>query len=410
MVLLHLLSNYIHANKLVAIHINHGLQDEASSWNSFCRNQAEKYNIPYQSFNANLNNAVSNIEELARKERYRIFAEQMSENDILLTAHHRDDQAETLLLQLMRGAGVDGLSAMPEVADFHQGQLLRPLLPFPRTELESYANEYQLPWVEDPSNTDNRFDRNYLRNNVLPLLEKRWPAASSNISRSAINCREAAELVQVKSSEDLGHCLGKYQHTLSIKELNQFSLARKHFIIRSWLQTNKATLPDRNKVEKICTEMIQAREDAQPLISWSNLELQRFNDFLYLLKPIQEQQPEEIMITRRDIENGYTELPGPAGKLVIKLGEGTEDQNLPRLSVRFRAKGESVELFNRPGRRKLKKLFQEWNIPPWMRDFVPLLYCNHQCVAVADFAVCAEAGDTMVRVSSWQPEAAYEWR
>lgn len=408
-VLLHALHALVPPENLLVVHINHGLQSAANQWDDFCKNQVETLNIAYVSATADLHGLTGNIEERARKERYRLLARQMSAKDILITAHHQNDQAETLLLQLMRGSGVDGLGGMNEQTVFKPGLLIRPLLNISRAKLETYAADYKLEWVDDPSNADNSFDRNFLRNEIIPHLKQRWPSVSENIARSASNCQEAGELVKTQSNTDLLDCLGSHDHILLINKLKLHSTARQHHIIRSWVQTNDMTLPDRNKVETICNEFIRAREDAQPVIKWSEVELYRFKRCLYLLQPITARLPDEIRVTKKELDDGCVNLPEPAGRLLVQLQRDGTASDLLDFRIRFRSKGEKVQLKNRKGTRKLKKLFQEWGIPPWMRGFVPLVYLNGQCIAIADFSVCHDYDESIIQKLTWQPVDRYMW-
>jgi len=408
-VLLHAIASLINRDNLLAIHINHGLQQHAESWNQFCEAFAKRLFIPYKSYDAELDGLSSNLEAQARLARYHLLTSQLSEEDYLLTAHHQDDQAETLLLQLMRGSGIKGLSAMSEQSVINEIRLLRPLLNISKQQLTAYAREHQLEWVDDPTNTDTSFNRNYIRHEIMPLLVKRWPAAVNNISRTASNCREAAELVDLQAKEDLSACLGNHLHMLSVKKLSVLSTARRHHVVRLWISNNGFPLPDREKIETICSSYLELRRDAEPVIEWQGAALYRFDNCLFLLKPFRSLDIKEIIFTPSDLQSGMIKLPQPIGNLYFRLPMNEQPTDVNQLSIRFRQEGQVVQLDKRAGQRKLKKLFQEWKIPPWMRDYVPLVFYNEQCLAIADYATCESSQAAQIEIISWQPSKGYDW-
>jgi len=407
MVLLHAMSLIV-PKRVLAVHINHGLQTDAQAWSNFCEAEANKLFLAFRSIAVNLVTGNTNIEAKAREARYRAFANIMSKDDMLITAHHEDDQAETLLLQLMRGSGVEGLGGMPECSVFIVGQLARPFLKFSKNQLEDYARAHNLQWIEDPTNSDISLDRNFLRNSVIPLLETRWSAAKKTIARSATNCQEASQLVISQVSSELDYCQGSLKHSLSISRLSELSPASRHFVIRSWVKSLGYGLPDRDKTEYICRDFIHHRIDAQPVLKWSNVELHRFNGYLYLLPSTLLDIGPLQTIGKKHIDAGFIELGPIAGRLYFQLDNLPADTRL--LSVRYRQGGEKIRINQRAGSRKLKKMFQEWQVPIWMRNFVPLVFIDEQCIAVADYARC---GDDNVRVFAslkWMPDAAWDWR
>jgi tRNA(Ile)-lysidine synthase len=409
-VLLHTLNRlHIPANKILAVHVNHNLQDNSAYWEKFCCDTANQLGVDYHGIRLDLGTVKSNIEEQARILRYQAFSTLMTSDDVLMTAHHRDDQAETFLLQLLRGAGLRGLSAMNPVSGFPPGKLLRPLLNFSRQQIEEYAEQNSIQWIDDPSNTDNRFDRNFLRNEVLPLLETRWSAAKSTIARSAENCREAAVMIDAMSAHDLENCIGAYRHSLSINCLNTLSSARQHAVIRAWVEANDFPLPDRKATQTICTDFIDSRQDAKPVLKWSYVQMYRFGGFLYLIGNSLFDEVETLQATQYELKQGYVELPYPSGRLLLELSDSVTDDLLENIEISFREQGQTINIENRHGTRKLKKLFQEWNIPPWMRNFVPIIYVKGQCMAIADYAMC-EVPFPVFKKIHWQPPVELDWR
>ena len=408
-VLLHALVNLYPAREILAVHINHNLQAESEAWELFCQSAAAELGVEYQSINLQLGDLNSNIEEQARIQRYQSLSLLMSKGDVLLTAHHQDDQAETFLLQLLRGAGLKGLSAMDEVSGFPPGKLFRPLLGLSREQIEDYARFHNLKWIDDPSNLDERFDRNFLRHQVMPLLESRWSAARQTIARSAENCREAAVMIDDMSAHDLFDSMGAYQHSLSISKLRKLPEARRHALVRAWVAENDFPLPDRNTTRTICSDFIDSRQDAQPQLNWSYVQLYRFDGYLYLIGTSLFDQIDSVSPSIKSLRQGKVDLPYPAGKLQLELVSGIPDESLADTQVSFRQQGQTVNLQNRQGSRKLKKLLQDWRVPPWMRKFVPMIYVDGQCQAIADYSLC-DATPAVFKQIHWQPPAELEWR
>ena len=409
MVLLHALASQYPTDKILAVHINHNLQAESQAWEKFCHSASAELGIEYQSIRLQLKSLNSNIEEQARIQRYLSLSQIMSKGDALMTAHHQDDQAETFMLQLLRGAGLKGLSAMDQVSNFPPGKLFRPLLKFSRAQIEGYARSHQLQWIDDPSNRDDRFDRNFIRHEVMPVLDRRWPAASQTIARSAENCREATLIIDDISANDLFDSMGAYKHSLSISKLRALPQPRQHAVVRAWVEENDFPLPDRKITQTICTDFIDSRQDARPLLNWSYVKLYRFNDYLYLIGTSLLNKMDTLKPSVNTLRQGNIELPYPSGKLQVRLMPGISDEQLADTQISFRQQGQIVSLQNRQGSRKLKKLLQDWHVPPWMRHFVPMLYVNGQCQAIADYAFC-EVSSAVFKQIHWQPPAELEWR
>ncbi|MDH5258205.1 MAG: tRNA lysidine(34) synthetase TilS, partial [Gammaproteobacteria bacterium] len=280
--------------KLKAIHVNHQLQFEANEWQKFCVSFCETLNIPIQCF---LVDAVpkqgEGPEAAARNARYDVFKKKLLPNEILLTAHHLDDQIETVLLQMLRGTGVDGGAGIRPVSKFNTSYLIRPLLMFSRDAIEAYANENSLTWINDPSNTETYYDRNYLRHDVLPAIEKRWPSYRDTIGRFSQHMRQASELLNDIADQDLEVTNDKRNECLLISELNRLSFARKNNLIRHWLSYQNYSLPSDKQLKQI-NALIVAREDAMPVVSWGNVELRRFHGCLYSMNNKRKKIPEDF--------------------------------------------------------------------------------------------------------------------
>lgn len=226
-VLLHALAtlfqehNYL--NRLHVIHINHGLSVNADEWSKHCTTVCQQLKISCEIISLNAKSSRGESPEaIARTLRYAALAKQLATGDYLLTAHHQDDQAETLLLQLFRGAGLKGLASMPELASFAKGYHLRPLLHFTRADLNAYARKYDLCWVDDESNSDVRYDRNYVRQTLIPHIKQRWPSFAKTLARTAQNCAEGQNLLEILAGQDLQNSQGEIAKTLSISRLKKF--------------------------------------------------------------------------------------------------------------------------------------------------------------------------------------------
>lgn len=233
-VLLHSLAALQLPVVLRALHINHQISPNATSWQEHCADICARLNIPFTAVKVDVKNTGRGIEDAAREARYAVFEQHLSSGDYLFTAHHSDDQSETMLLRLMRGAGPRGLAAMAQARRLGQGILYRPLLNFSRAELEEYAQEQALTWVNDESNTNDHYDRNYLRNQVMPLLRERWPAFANKWQQTAELCAANEALIDELARQDL--ILGGVKDELvgtsvSLTYLESLSLIRRHNMI-----------------------------------------------------------------------------------------------------------------------------------------------------------------------------------
>ena len=388
-VLLHALATLKKQNpelQISAIHINHGLSPNADQWAKNCLTTCQKFGIDLIIKKIAVKTALQkghSLEAVARDLRYAAFTELLNDGDFLLTAHHKDDQAETLLLQLFRGAGPKGLSAMPEKMPLGKGFLLRPLLHFSRQELEKYAKQHDLKWHEDESNADLNFDRNYIRHTIMPVIKKRWSGILAPLCRVVEHCAEASELLNDLAAEDYLNLQGTKPHTLSVKKLLALSLARRSNVLRYWLNILQLPTPSCAKLQNILHDVLLSRVDAMPLVTWHKAEVRRYGDDVYAMPPLQK-LPENLIIAWDDVEKPLV-LPNNLGSLDYK--KIVKESGLTKLpteknTIRFRQGGERIKLPNRQGTHSLKNLFQEWQIPPWQRDLIPLVYCNEKLIWV----------------------------
>ena len=404
-VLLHLLSQLQaeYSAELHAVHVNHDLQADASQWAADCEETCKQLQVPISTLSVTVAPLQGeSLEAVARKERYSAIAARMGEGDLLFTAHHQDDQAETLLLQLLRGSGPSGLAAMPAISSFGPGSHARPLLGFSREELHEYALAQGLTWVEDQSNQDISFDRNYLRRQVIPLLRERWPALGRTLSRSASHCAEAQGLIDTLAQEDLARIGVTTGEGLSISELKALPAPRVRALLRAWMRAQGFPLPDTVRLDRILSEVIPAAADRNPEVHWPGAVVRRFQDRLYLRTP---QPPLDADTVLEWDGESALELPAGLGTLFAEEGEGGIALSTWRsapIRVHFRGGGERCRPAGQSGTRSLKKLFQEKEIPPWQRERIPLILLGGELAAVGDICICApfaaQPGEPAVRL------------
>jgi tRNA(Ile)-lysidine synthase len=377
---------------LHAVHVHHGLQADADRWTDHCRSICEALAVPLTVIRADARSGPGESpEEVARKVRYQAIESLLSPGDSVLTAQHEDDQAETLMLQLLRGAGLSGLSAMPEIAEFGRGRIVRPLLDVSRNEICRYARHHRLSWIEDPSNGDPRFDRNFLRLEVIPLLKARWPAAARSLARSARHCANAQRQLVDLSSDLFASALLPDQ-SLSVGRLQQFREADQRLIVREWLRQLGYRMPTSRTLERIVREAIPAPSGRNPVIAWREGQIRRYRDRLMAMPP--SETPEQVVReTILWMDGTSLSLPGGLGSLhaVTVQGPGLDPAawHSGIKEVRFRRGGEKCRLPGREGQHCLKNLYQERGIPAWQRPQIPLIYLNGQLAAVGDLWTCA---------------------
>jgi tRNA(Ile)-lysidine synthase len=380
--------------RVAAVHVNHGLQAGAGAWDQHCRAVCAGLDVPYVLLQVDGRAAAGESREAAaRAARYAALSGWLPRGDCLLTAQHRDDQAETLLLQMLRGSGVKGLAAMPRRTPFGGGYLLRPLLACGRDALIGYAVANHLHWVDDPSNQDISLDRNFLRHQTLPVLRRRWPALSSTLSRSARHCAEAALILEDLAREDLDALADGSSDSLHVSGLLQLSPARQRNLLRHWLTNRGATAPSEAVLARIVIDILDSRSDAEACVRWGACELRRYRDRLHLLPQV---PPHELPPSLEWRPETALELPRTGGVLSASrhTGSGVRAAAFDGAAVRvsWRRGGERCRPAGRRHHHALKKLFQETGIPPWERGRIPLVYIGDELAAVADLWVCEPFG------------------
>ena len=372
-----------------AIHLHHGIQAEADRWQAHCEATCAGLQVPLAVKELALQPAPGeSLEAMAREARYRAIAGHLQAGEMLLTAQHQDDQAETLLLQLLRGAGVEGLAGMPLCRAWRGGWQARPLLSFTRQELLAYAQDQALRWVEDPSNQDQRFDRNYLRHSVMPVLRARWPSAGQTLARSASHLANAAGLVRQVAAADLRDCTAGHG-CLSVAALLELPVTRRHAVLREWVRAHARPLPDQARLLEIERSVLHASLGSSPEVSWAEVRLRRYRDLLWLT-PLHESPGRFAAIPWPDQDSLSLPAGGALRREAAAEGVPARYWKEGRVEVRWRSEGIRCQPSGRQGSRSFKKLCQELGIPPWQRDRVPLVYVDERLVAVADYCLCGE--------------------
>ncbi len=389
------------SNEIHALHVNHGLHVAADDWVVHCENTCKNLKIDFTALKIEQPCPQGESREAwARQRRYQLLAAQITDDAVLLTAHHRDDQAETLLLQMTRGAGVKGLAAMPAVK--RRGRLwhLRPLLDINRRQLLDYAKQHRLKWIEDDSNSDLAYDRNFFRQEILPTLAQRWPNIATTLSRVAAHQAEAMLLLDELAESDLSACIDNDRQRLNLEKISILSSARQANIIRCWLRQRDQPVPDTRKMQEILNALLPARVDASPLVSWPGVELRRYKNYLYAIAPLAEHDRDNVVNWHLET---ICQLSEGAISARLAKGVGIKVGVCPerKLQLRYRQGGEKIRLRHKNHRQELKKLFQERGVPPWWRDRIPLLYLDDKLIAVAGLWIDAEACSDGNEIS-WQ--------
>jgi tRNA(Ile)-lysidine synthase len=372
-----------------AVHVHHGLQSEADQWELYCRRFCERLGVRYRSFWVDARSKPGESPEAAaRHARYGILAPLLQASDCLLTAHHRDDQSETVLLQLLRGAGPEGLAAMPFVTGFGVGYHARPLLEYSRTELLRYAQGQELDWIDDPSNFDVDYARNFLRHELFPLLRRRWPSAAQTLCRVARIQAEASELASSLGEIDRVNAAGSKPGTLSVNALTELSYARRNNLLRYWIRERMLPVPTSRQLAQVSVDLLASRQDGMPCLRWPGAEMRRYRDDLYATPPLSAHDATKVYVWEQDRDLVIPHLNLRLSAEDLKAQTSIVPSSQTRFEVRFRRGGERCRREGRRHRYSLKTLFQDAGIPPWERDRIPLIYINDKLALVWGYWFC----------------------
>ncbi len=436
----------IHHKPIVLVHVHHGISQFADDWTVQAQLTAEHYGITCIIKKVTVAKTAS-LESAAREARYQALQSVLTTGDVLLLAHHQNDQAETLLLRLIRGSGVRGLAAMQAVGIVPFQSLnipcWRPLLTVKRQTIMHYAQQHGLQWIEDDSNTNTLFNRNYLRHQIIPLLQQRWPSVNQQLADTSQRMREADELLQELAAIDYqqaqlavvdaelpplkrgiegdlqhndtaklcesplaplcqrgelplyGQPLSKRQQTssdnaLNIQVLRKLTAARRNNLLRYWLQQQQLALPDYADLMRVWSEVCLAQPDAEPLLAWRGVEIRRYQQQLFAMTP--------LIAFNTSLEIPWVDKNQP---LLLPSGESLSPTQaftginatmwqIGQVSIRYRQGGEKIQPIGRHHHHELKKLLQVQGVPTWQRQRIPLLYINQQLAAVLGYWIAKE--------------------
>lgn len=380
--------------ELTAIYIHHGLNIRADDWLTHCKQCCQQWRVDFISEKVSVDPKDGGLEKGAREARYEAFRRYLQSQQVLVTAQHQDDQAETFLLALKRGSGPAGLSSMPAKMVFENSYLLRPLLNITREQIEFYATEQGLDWIEDDSNQDDRYDRNFLRLRVMPLLTQRWPHFSQAVTRSAALCGEQEALLDELLDSELNGLMD-IENSLDINQLAHCSVIKRNALLRRWFAKHNKSMPSRQQILRLWQEVALAKEDATPRLQFDQDEVRRYKQRLYLV-PIIEELVDHIIEWSSLSEPLY--LPNGLGTLSLVAETGKNTVRKPssdeKVTVRFGLTQTSLRIVGREHARHSKKIWQELEIAPWRRTRIPLIYYNDTLIVAIDTFVTFEGKAT----------------
>lgn len=374
---------------IIALHINHQLSPDADQWQQHTQASAAALGVEYYAQSVTVASSGKGLEAAARDLRYDFFESFLQAGDALLLGHHQQDQTETLLLRLFRGAGVRGLTAMPESRPVGSGVLIRPFLSLPKSTILDYAKTHQLSWVEDESNGDDYYARNFLRNRVLPSLRERWSAVDEQLTKTAGRMQEAQTLLDEVAEADMQQADLRAERTgfsVSYIAISQLSPARRNNCLRYWCGQQGFPVPDADQLTEIADQFFgRSSLLSSACVSWATVELRQFSGRLYLLPTLPQFFDAQTVVEW----DGCSSISlGEAGSLNV-CAEAERGIKLPlgTYQIRWRQGGERCTPAQRQHSQTVKKLLQEYALETWLRDRVPLIYSGDELVAVGDLWV-----------------------
>ncbi|USE34010.1 tRNA lysidine(34) synthetase TilS [Endozoicomonas sp. SCSIO W0465] len=386
-----------------AVHVHHGLSGYADQWAEHCQSVCKQWKVPLTVARVSLDHAAGyGLEQAARDARYRVFVNAVKQGGCLLQGHHRDDQAETVLLRLFRGTGVDGVQGMPEKRSLGNGLLFRPLLNVPRSAIEVYARSNNLQSIEDDSNIDERFSRNFLRQRLIPMVEARWPGASARLVEFARDVGQMNQSLEQQTRVQLDNCIDyrpqwllDQQPLINLATLQSLDASAQRRVIRRWLKLQGVKPPTRETLEQIFNEVVGARNDAGPLLKISaRFTLTRYQQMLVVLDEEVSLQPFEPMLWDWQKEPVLV-LGGRA--LICNSGQAHDGKTirLPQKTLQLKRRchisgDEKFAITGRQGRKTLKKWLQDYKVPPWLREYLPLVFDDDRMVAAPGLWSCVD--------------------
>ncbi|WP_044470908.1 tRNA lysidine(34) synthetase TilS [Mannheimia massilioguelmaensis] len=375
---------------LRAIHIHHGLSPNANGWVAHCEEICHQFNIPLIVEKVRVN-TQNGIEAGAREARYQAIAKHIQINEILATAHHLNDQTETFLLALKRGSGLQGLSAMQKENTTFGIPILRPLLSFSRKQLEQYVQAQNLSWIEDESNLDNQYDRNFLRNEILPSIRKRWQHFDQAVQRSAQHCGEQQQLINELLEEDFQKNFSESDRTFNIACFTQYSQLKQKALLRLWLNSLEIPMPSTVQLTQLIQDVIFAKQDANPQFVIAGKIIRRYQNKLFITDKFADLSHIILQLTldqKLALPDGLGEILAQQrnNKIYIKWQQYEIDLPFTEqpIEIRFSYSGK-VKLHSKAMNQEIKKIWQQLNVPPWQRKRIPLIFYGNQLKSAVGF-------------------------
>jgi len=371
-----------------AVHVNHGLQEDAPKWAAHAQAVCDDLGIELVSLQvSDKPGANQSVEAFAREQRYRLIAEVMPAEAMLLTAQHQDDQAETLMLQLLRGAGIDGIASMPLCREFAQGWLARPLLEVSQDTVMGYAKVHQLKWIDDPSNASEAYDRNYLRHQVMPALKQRWPHAVQAMAKSASLLGQGRHFISAQLSEQLHGRIN--QGCFSVESFAEIDSFVRRQLLREWLRFSSCDLPNASRLSS-CEKLALSEKDSGE-VCWSDVCVRRYLQQLWITP----RELPEVNSVPQIVRSFDGRIDLEVGKLMAcaaKDGIPKAAFDEGRVSIYHHTEGCRYRLVGRAGQRRFKQLCQELGIPSWSRMLQPLIMVDDSLWAIGNYRVSAPSG------------------
>ena len=382
--------------KVFAIHVNHGLSPNSKSWIKHCDKFCSGLGVNFIPLTIELENSKTN-ENILRKARYEALFSCLKQGDVLCTAHHQDDHIETILFRILRGTGIKGLAGIEKYSQMEGIDLIRPLISYSKKDLLDYADKFEVNWIEDESNEDLSISRNFIRKKVIPNLKNdNWPEYKNSISYLSSKAKEANEILDEIAYLDLKLCASESLDRLSILKIKELSHARAMNVLFTWLGINTHLGVSNKITDQVYKSIVLASENSNPVVTFGkkgesgSFQIRRFNNFLRHL-PLTETETLSNKKVWKWNTNNPLELPTGTLSMQLSLGKGISTQlTEPGISIKGRIGGERCKPEGRSKSQKLKKLFQEYRVPPWVRDRIPLVYVGDQLAAVSDLWVCEE--------------------
>ena len=384
---------------LRAIHIHHGLSSNADSWVAFCEKLCERYAIPLTVQKVKVE-GKQGLEANARQARYQAIQSHIRANEVLVTAHHQDDQVETFLLALKRGSGIKGLGAMQAVSFLQKIPIFRPLLAISKQEILAYAQQRKLVWIEDESNQRDDFDRNFLRNQVLPLLNQRWAQFNPMVARASRHCAEQQLLIEELLAEELATRFNPQDGSLSITHFAQCSPLKQQQLIRLWLQHLQVEMPSQAQLAQILDNLIFSEQDKNPQVKLGDKEIRRYQERIFVVSAVEQVTPFEMILppqmdVKFSLPNEIGTIIRTADSIICKKSDKIDRLLLPKelrdkpLTLKLNHSGK-VKCYGKPHREEIKKIWQKNSVPVWQRTRTPLVFFDEQFVGLINTSLSQE--------------------